>query len=119
MFNLKLAIALAAVAGTLAIAGGAWYQGYNYGKLSQQQACAESMQQYQKQVQDKITIIESNLSVLAELGIRREEQLQQDIAQILVGVKRKPVTVVKNGECIPSQTFVDGINKAISRANQK
>lgn len=96
-----------------------WYQGYSYGTLSAQQQCAENNAKYQLALQNKIDAIESNLSTLATIGQQREEQLAQDISQILAGVKKKPVTVVKNGQCNPSATFLDGINQAIDRANSK
>ena len=117
--TLRLIAVIVSIIAILGVGFYAYSYAYNKGKLEAQYECLQQQVGYQKQVQEKIVAIESNLDILAELGTLREEQLAQDISQILAGVKKKPVTVVKNGQCNPSTTFVDSINQAISRANQK
>ena len=45
--------------------------------------------------------------------------LRNDLAKILVAAKTKPLVVYKNGECNPSQTFLDSWNEIILQGNKK
>ena len=92
---------------------------YTHGKLSAQAECTETMAKYQKDVQSKIDTIETDLGKLASIAEIRQDQLSSDITKILVGVKKKPVTIIKEGKCTPSTSFTDSINEAVTRANSK
>lgn len=101
------------------VLGYGYRSAYNHGKLSAQAECTETMAKYQKDVQSKIDTIETDLGKIASIAETREDQLSLDIAKILAGVKKKPVTVIKEGKCTPSTSFTDSINEAITRANSK
>ena len=101
------------------VLGYGYRSAYNHGKLSAQAECTETMAKYQKDVQAKIDTIETDLGKIASIAEIREDQLSSDIAKILAGVKKKPVTIIKEGKCTPSTSFTDSINEAITRANSK
>lgn len=74
----------------------------------------------QQELLDKrIATIENNSSKLIEQGKINSESTKKDLDKILVATKNKPLVVVKNGECIPSKTFLDSWNSINLRGNQK
>jgi hypothetical protein len=112
--------ALAGAALVAALAGGG-YLGYSYVKnIGYQEAkveCEERFKEYNDIVLQKIERIESNSSTLVENSKKANEKLSGDINTIMKSVKGKTLTIVKNGECIPSQTFSDTINSVNKRIN--
>lgn len=122
MLNVAL-IRIISIAGAIIIALALLVAGYrvayNHGKLSAQAECTETMAKYQKDIQSKIDTIETDLGKLASIAEIRQDQLSSDITKILVGVKKKPVTIIKEGKCTPSTSFTDSINEAITRVNSK
>jgi len=97
--------------------------GYTYvlekGKHIAEQKCAEERIQYQQQLQQKITQLETQLSDVSTQSIAEQKRLTKTISVIKQQVKKEPVTVVKNSVCLPSENFIDSINQAISKANQE
>lgn len=119
MINAKLFIILFAIVAALGIGYSAYSYTYNQGKQQAQIECQKKFEEYQKQLDEKISRIETSISSVAESSQTSQQLLNSDITEILKRVKKAPVTVVKDGKCYPSQTFVDGINEAINRANKK
>ena len=115
----KIISIVGAILVAAALLGAGYRIAYNHGKLSAQAECTETMAKYQKDVQAKIDTIETDLGKIASIAEIREDQLSSDIAKILAGVKKKPVTIIKEGKCTPSTSFTDSINEAITRANSK
>ena len=115
----KIISIVGAILVAAALLGAGYRIAYNHGKLSAQAECTETMVKYQKDVQAKIDTIETDLGKIASIAEIREDQLSSDIAKILAGVKKKPVTIIKEGKCTPSTSFTDSINEAITRANSK
>ena len=67
-----------------------------------------------------LTKLEIDLASLSKQYDTKSTILAKDIGNILVNVKKQPVTIItKDGRCVPSPTFVDSIRQAINRANQK
>lgn len=119
MINIKLISILLAILSILGVGYSAYSYTYNQGKLEAQVECQKKFEEYQKQLDEKISRIETSISSVAESSQTSQQLLNSDITEILKRVKKAPVTVVKDGKCYPSQTFVDGINEAINRANKK
>jgi hypothetical protein len=117
--TIKIISIVGAILVAVALLGTGYRIAYNHGKLSAQSECTETMAKYQKDVQAKIDTIETDLGKIASIAEIREDQLSSDIAKILAGVKKKPVTIIKEGKCTPSTSFTDSINEAITRANSK
>lgn len=117
--QIKLIIAVATGLIFVLLLGYGYKTAYNHGQLTAQQECVASMLKYQKDVQEKIDSIEKGLASIATITNAREKKLGQDIAKILEGVKKEPITIIEKGVCTPSPTFVKGINEAINRANLK
>lgn len=114
--QIKLSIIGAIIAIVL---GGSNYFIYNYAKMQASEDCNKRMLAYQEVLKEKISSIENDMTRVAKAAEAREVQMAEDIATILEGVKKKPVTIIKNGQCNPQATFLEGINSAINRANGK
>ena len=119
MIQTKLiAIILSALA-VLGLSGGLYYKAYNAGYNKASIECATARKVFEDSMNNKIDAIESNLVTLAESRDAQTKQLSADIDKILINMKKAPVTIIKDGKCIPSPTFVDSIRQAINRANSK
>ena len=117
--DIKVVISIFVFIG-LAIAGFFIYnkiytRGYEQAHLE----CVEARQQYEQELQQKVTQLEGSLMTTQQLAAQNQQKLSKQITQITEQLKLQPVTIVKNGECLPSPTFVDSIGEAIMRANQK
>ena len=74
----------------------------------------------QEKVRDEqISRIENFSKVTLEQTLINNEKDRKDLSNILITVKGKPTTVIKDGKCIPSDEFVSTYNSLINRANQK
>lgn len=92
---------------------------YNRGYEQAHLECIEARQQYEQELQQKITDLETSLATTQKSALTKQQKLSKQIQEISTRLKAEPVTIIKNGECLPSQTFVDSIGEAIMRANQK
>lgn len=113
---IALVIALLSIVGVGAIT---YSHIYNKGKEEANQACAQARQQDAIEMKAKITKIEEALTQLASNNDKQTKALAKDINTILINIKKEPITIIKDGKCIPSPTFIDSINQAINRANSK
>ena len=108
----------------LAAAGimGSIYAGYSHVKhIGYQEAETEYklvIKEYEEQRDAKIRKIEELSGLLITTANANNEATQKDVKTILAAVKGKPLVVVKNGECTPSQTFSDSILTINKRINQ-
>jgi len=92
---------------------------YNRGYEQAHLACEQEKQELQQQLQAKITKLEQSLSETQARASEQQDRLGRDIGKISKLLKNQPVTIIENGRCLPSEVFVDSINQAILRANQK
>jgi Tfp pilus assembly protein PilO len=92
---------------------------YSRGYQQAHLECAEAKQQYEEELQVKVTQLESSLANTQQLATQKQQRLNKQIVVITQELKTEPVTIIKNGECLPSTNFVDSINEAIMRANEK
>lgn len=105
--------------GIVLVVGLGYKTAYNHGHLSGQNSCIAETEHLVKQIHNRISQVETSIDKLSDLAIDQQNKLVHDLDEILRRVKSKPVVVVKNGKCVPSSNFVEGINEAIRRANQK
>lgn len=120
VFQIKL---LAGIAG-FALTGGLLYGGYKYvenqGYQKAQVECQAKFDEYQKKVDERLNNLQGSISGMAEELITQNQSMASDIVIIARNTRNKgPTTIVKEGKCIPSSTFVEGLNEAIDRANKR
>lgn len=119
-FTIKIAAALAG----LALTGGLLYGGYKYveniGYQKAQLECQAKFDEYNTKIDKRIVELQTSVSTLAEELITQNQSLASDVATIARNTRNKgPTTIVKEGRCTPSPTFVQGLNEAINRANTR
>ena len=91
----------------------------NLGYQEANKECIDKFNKYQSEIDTKIGEIQTGISGISGTLVAQNENLSQDISIILARTKNKPTVVVKEGKCIPSDTFVKDINDAIERANKR
>lgn len=118
-FNLTFIKYAALALAIIAVVTIGYRTAYNHGELAAHQQCIEETEHLVKQIHERITAVEHTLDNIADIATRQQEEMARDIDKILKYIKTKPVVTIKNGKCVPSSHFVDGLNQAIRRANQK
>lgn len=118
MNEVKLIIA-ALILAAITVIGYLTYKHVRYlGYQEAQEKYEKVIRDYEAGVNKKIDAIETLASTLVTESRENNLVLSQDISTIIRGVKSKPLTVIKNGDCNPNQTFVDSLSKINQRANQ-
>ncbi len=117
----KLTLALGA--GLIAVLSALVYFTYDgikeRGRAEAIAECDAKFKDYTKDLEERIKAMEEGISIIADNSATKQDIMAGDIEEILKRLRKGPITIVKDGKCIPSPTFVDGINEAISRANSK
>jgi hypothetical protein len=98
------------------------YLGYshikNIGYLEAEAKYTTIIKTYEDSVNNKIDTVVSMSNELATANKANNEQLVTDVTTILSKVKGKQLVIIKNGECVPSQTFSDSFVQINQRVNQ-
>lgn len=81
--------------------------------------CVERMQKYNDKLDTLIVAVESSSASLAAKNIEDKESLRKDFAVILATIKNKPLYVIEQGKCKPSEDFVNIYNQVVDRVNVK
>jgi hypothetical protein len=110
-------VAIASV--VVALLGVGYNTAYTHGRLAGESDCIAKTEELIQQIHARISQVEKALDKVADLAEQQEVQMSKDIDTILKKIKAKPVVIVKNGKCVPTTNFLEGINEAIRRANQK
>lgn len=92
---------------------------YDSGYRSAQVECDKKFAQLQKETDERLANLQAGLQVLSGNLGSQQNAIRGDMAKILTTIRQQPIIISKNGKCEPSPEFVDSINKAILRANQK
>ena len=118
--QLKIALTICTVLVSTSLLYGAYKYVENQGYQKAQAECSEKFEAYNKQMDEKLAGIQGSISTMAEELITQNQSMASDIVTIARNTKNKgPTTIVKEGKCTPSTTFVEGLNEAIDRANKR
>lgn len=115
----KLGIAAAVLA---AVVGGGYVSYQHIKAIGYQEAQAECQAKFdelEKKQNKQIEDLQTNITNVAETLITSNQMLTSDISRIVGGIRRsgQPTTIIKEGKCTPSPTFVNSLNEAIDKAN--
>lgn len=108
----------------LAAAGvvGSIYAGYSHikhiGYIEAETKYELVIKEYEDKRNAKINRIADLSEVLVSESRKNNAATTKSIAAVLEAAKTKPLVVVKDGECTPSQTFSDSILTINKRINQ-
>lgn len=108
------------IAGSLLVilTSSAYFTGRNHGFSAAEEKYTAVIVQYQNQISNQITNLESMSNLLVKEGRDSAVVLKSGIDDVLKQTKGKPLTIIKNGECNPSQTFSDTFGKVNQRVNE-
>ncbi len=115
----KLGIGAAVLASVL----GGGYAGYNHikqiGYKEAQVECQAKFDELEAKQNKQLEEMRTHISEVADTLITGNQTLTSDISRIVGGIKRggQPTTIIKEGKCTPSPTFVNSLNEAIRKAN--
>jgi septal ring factor EnvC (AmiA/AmiB activator) len=96
----------------------AYNYAYTNGKLAAQEQCAATFKEYSDKLDKRIQSLEDTSKALATEDKERANLLKKDLAELFKLTKDKPLTVIREGKCQPSETFIDTYNAAIDRINR-
>lgn len=108
----------------LAVAGivGSLYSGYSYvkgiGYSEAETKYEQVIKDYEAKRDAKIDKIVNLSNILVDESRNNNAATAKSISAVLAAAKAKPLVVVKDGECTPSQTFSDSILTINKRINQ-
>lgn len=115
----KLGVGAAVLASVL----GGGYAGYNHikqiGYKEAQAECQAKFDELEAKQNKQLEEMRTHISEVADTLITGNQTLTSDISRIVGGIKRggQPTTIIKEGKCTPSPTFVNSLNEAIRKAN--
>lgn len=115
----KLGIGAAVLASVL----GLGYTGYHYvkqiGYKEAQVECQAKFDELERLQDAKLKELQGQVTEVADSLITNNQAFTSDIARIVGGIRRsgQPTTIIKEGKCTPSPTFVNSLNEAIDKAN--
>lgn len=97
-----------------------WNHGRNFG----QEHCAAK---YEQQIKERDEAINKQVSELNQTSNKLADtqkvdvqNLRRDLQKIITQVRegKQPVVIFKDGNCLPTETFVDAVNKINKRVNE-
>jgi 23S rRNA pseudoU1915 N3-methylase RlmH len=97
-----------------------WNHGRNFGE---ERCTAKYEQQIRKRdeaINAKVTELNESSNKLAQNQKADTQKLRKDMQLILEQVRegKQPVVIVKDGKCMPTETFVETVNKINRRVNE-
>ena len=104
------------------IGGGIYYiydYGYDKGNLVAVEECNKRMKYFNDKLESRILELQVSSTKLSEDSKVRSILLKQDLNKLMALTKNKPLTIIKEGKCVPSEIFIDTYNAAIIRINSK
>lgn len=98
------------------------YMGYlhikSIGYKEAEQKYSQIIKSYENDVNKKIDSVVMSSAFLMEQNRTNNTKLAKDMQVILAQTKNKPLVVIKDGECSPSETFSDTLRTINQRANE-
>jgi hypothetical protein len=111
------------VIATIAIIAGLTFMVYNHGYSQGYQNRVSYYEEVNKQnflalntKIDRVEGLSTTLSLQVQYG---NADTKKDLNKITTDIKNKKFSILKNGECVPSEDFINTFNAVINRGNQK
>jgi hypothetical protein len=67
----------------------------------------------------KIDKLENLTTTLSQDVVRKQTKLSKDLNYLILDIEKNKSFILKDGECIPSEYFINTFDSVINRANQK
>lgn len=115
--TIKAIIAVSILALVIALG----YFGFSYVKnLGFQEAnaaCEKRFREYTKQIDDRLTEVQTSVSQNAETMITSNQLLQEDLRKIGFRVSKLPTAIIVDGKCVPNPAALAEVKEAVRRVN--
>jgi hypothetical protein len=80
---------------------------YNIGYTAANTACEKRIKVYVDELKDRINSLETASYVVSKEIAERDTLRKKDLDKLLILTKNKPLTIIKEGNCNPSDTFIE------------
>lgn len=114
-YGIKYLLPLAFILG---IVYGMYSWSYDRGYKASSEKCSEILLKQKQDLDAKLHKVLELSNTLVEESDIRQSKLDSKLQELLVASKRRPLTIVKDGKCIPSQEFSDSFDKITATVNQ-
>jgi 23S rRNA pseudoU1915 N3-methylase RlmH len=97
-----------------------WNHGRNFGEEHCIAKYEQQIRERDEAINEKVSELNDSSNKLAVNQKADTQKLRKDLQLILAQVKegKQPVVIVKDGKCLPSETFVETVNKINRRVNE-
>lgn len=97
-----------------------WNHGRNFGVERCTTKYEEQIRERDAAINEKVAELNAASNKLAENQKVDTQKLRKDLQLILAQVRdgKEPVVIVKDGKCLPTETFVETVNKINRRVNE-
>lgn len=97
-----------------------WNHGRNFGEERCSARYEEQIRERDAAINEKVADLNEASNKLAENQKADTQKLRKDLQLILSQVRegKQPVVIVKDGKCLPTETFVETVNKINRRVNE-
>ena len=109
---------LAVILAVAALAYGGYSYVYNIGYEAAETVCAERIQLIEELKDKRIKDIQDYAKANLEQTVLNNVNTSKDIKALLARKAQEPTTVIIEGKCLPSKSFVETYNAVIERANK-
>lgn len=97
------------------------YSGYSYvyqkGYTKAEAKYTKIINDYNEKIGNRIDALEQNSIAIVDLIISNRAATAKDFNNIRLAIKGKPTSVIIDGQCKPSDDFINNFNSAVERAN--
>ncbi len=91
---------------------------YNKGYSDATIVCEKRVSDYESKLNEQISTVEKLSKQLAVSTSTAERQRKKDFNNIIESIKNKPLYIVEQGTCKPSEEYINAYNAAVDRANK-
>jgi 23S rRNA pseudoU1915 N3-methylase RlmH len=97
-----------------------WNHGRNFGVEHCTAKYEQQIKDRDAAINEKVSEFNKSSDKLAESQKTSTDKLRKDLQIILAQVRegKQPVVIVKDGKCMPTETFVETVNKINRRVNE-
>ncbi len=92
---------------------------YDKGFMASEVACQKRMEEYKIDLDKRIKDLVDMSEAQNKARQQNADSIKADLDKIYRASRAKPLTIIKEGKCLPSENFIDSFNAAIDRVNQK
>jgi hypothetical protein len=83
------------------------------------QEYSKAMEEYKKNMDSRIALVEEASNALVKETIEARKISKKEFTKIITKYVDRPMVVIEEGKCRPSEDFIKAYNEAVDKANGK